>query len=359
MSHKLYNNGTEQAPSLLDSLISLIIISIFLGLIYFLLAFLTEWLATDDLATFLKYFYFAPFLIIFLYIGMKSRLPMLKISNGKLVTYKGVVFRDRVALKDIKQIETELNNDTGIQLIIHFKSGFPSNFTAEIPINSCDDGQFVAFMKKYAPEIDVITQTNILQQAELKATGLRVVSSNEEIEQADDINLLWQQFDFCKANAEYKNAYDILKKLEKRGISINGNLGEMYLNGWLFEEDETKAYEQFKIGINKGCALSKLYLAYMYMNGQEVQQSYEKALELFREIEDLRIGSIYSSMGHCLLELDNKHDLCKKYFLKAIATGDPEGYIGLGHIAKKEKKRFKSFCLYWKGAWRQSDEEKA
>lgn len=283
---------------------------------------------------------------------------MLKVKQGKLITYKGVLLRDRVVLKDIKQIETELNNDTGIQLIIHFEPELQSKFTAEIPINSCDDGQFVAFMKKYAPEIEVITQTNILQQAELKATGLTIVSSNEEIEQTDDVNLLWQQFDFCKANAEYKNAHHILKKLEKRGVLINGHLGEMYLNGWFFEEDEAKAYEQFKIGINKGCALSKLYLAHMYMNGQQVEQSYEKALELFKEIEDLRVGSIYSSMGHCLLELGNADDLCKKYFLKAIATGDPEGYIGLGHIAKKEQKRFKSFCLYWKGAWRKNDEEK-
>ncbi len=352
MTHRLYSDGTEKAPSIIDSIISLIIAAVILSAIYFVLTLLTNLLLIDELNTYFKFFYFIPFLLIFLYIAIKSRLPMLKVKKGKLITYKGVLLRDRVVLEDVRQIETELNNDNGIQLIIHFKSGFPSNFTAEIPINSCDDGQFVAFMKKYAPEVEVITQTNILSQVELKDSGLKLVRSNESIESKDEIDVLWQQFDFCKVNGEYKKCIDILNRLSKKGIPVHGNLGEMYLNGWHFDKNETKAYEQFKLGRNKDCIVSKLFLGYMYMNGIEVEQSYDNALELFKEIESYKIDSVYYNIGYCLLELGYEHTICKKYFLKAIAMNDPEGYIGLGHIAKKENKRLKSFCLYFKGARR-------
>lgn len=352
MNKKLFSDGTEvrdKGVSHIKSLVkSLALILLGYGCLYYFSSLFEDFFGTPYLLFVIYGFYGIPVTWLAFFRYFKRKLPIVELKDNKLITRKGLLRKEIFRLNEIKKIETELNDDEGIQLIIHFKDKFPARYTAEIPVNSCTDGQFAGFIKKYKPEIEVETQTRILHKAEHGDTPFTLVSRNTTIPESDEIDNLWKRYDTLKASEQYEEAIAILKILQKKGVIVHGYLGEYYLNGWHFPQNYQLAYEEFQRGIQRECYLSRLNMGVMYFYGYIVETSYEKALKIFEEVKFLRLGIIYSYIGFCKLYLDYPKEQCKLNFLKAISLQEKDGYFGLGNLAKLEGKRIKAFKLFWK-----------
>lgn len=292
------------------------------------------------------YLYTLPPLPFLLYILIKSRLPMVRIDKDTFVTYRGLIMRDKVTIADIKTIETELNDDSGIQLIIYKKNG--GKYTAEIPYNSCSDGDFVKFMQEHRPELEVITYTQMIR----KSHELQAINSTAEPDQIiGDDDELWLLVSEATNEGNINRALSVLMELHKRGHFCDGLIGYFFYTQNDSELNKHKALPYFKQGETYQCELSLMCLGVMHMNQEITGSSPEVGFKYLIRARGVRDSLRFHHLGLCYLDgLGTDIDLNKaKYnFLKAIALGDRGAYMGLARLQGLKRNRCAVFRLVLK-----------
>lgn len=350
MKHYLYPNGQVKNTSLLNTefVIQSIISVLFFAAFVVIIKVIVEWgFGQDSIASNIVLSYYTlPILLFFIYIFIKSRLPMVRIDKDIFVTYRGLIRRDKIAIADIRTIETELNDDSGIQLIIYKKSG--GKYTAEIPYNSCSDGDFVKFMQEHRPELEVITHTQMIR----KSHELQAINSTAEPDQIiGDDDELWLLVSEATNEGNINRALSVLMELHKRGHFCDGLIGYFFYTQNDSELNKHKALPYFKQGETYQCELSLMCLGVMHMNQEIKDSSPEVGFKYLIRARGVRDSLRFHHLGYCYLEgqgTDIDLNKAKYNFLKAIALGDRGAYMGLARLAGLKRNRCAVFRLVLK-----------
>jgi len=137
-------------------------------------------------------------------------------------------------------------------------------------------------------------------------------------------------------NNDYANALRIYKLLvEKNDVEAIYNLGCIYNDGEVVEQDKAEAIRLWRLGAELGEPNSQYNLGYMYEHGEVVMQDYDEAVKWYRlaaasgkDNAQFNLGVIYDNAygGY-----DNKNDAIYWYELAA-----KQGYVAaqynLGHL---------------------------
>lgn len=292
------------------------------------------------------YLYTLPPLLFLFYILTKSRLPMVRIDKDTFVTYRGLILRDKVPIADIKTIETELNDDSGIQLIIYKKSG--GKYTAEIPYNSCSDGDFVKFIRQHRPELEVITHTQLIH----KSHELQAINNTVEPDQIDgNDEELWKLVSEATLEGNINRALSVLMELHKRGHFCDGLIGYFLYTQNDSDLNKHKALPYLKHGESYKCELSLMCLGIMHLNKDIKNSTPEEGFAYLTRAKGVRDSLRFHHLGNCYLEglgTDINLKKAKYNFLKAIALGDRGAYMGLARIEGLKRNRCAVFRLVLK-----------
>jgi TPR repeat protein len=111
------------------------------------------------------------------------------------------------------------------------------------------------------------------------------------------------------------------------------------------DENYAKAADYFENAIEKGCSSAINDLAFCYASGLGRKRDINRAIGLYRR--GARIGQTYAMGNLARLYRDNDRvDLSKKWFLKAISAGDPGYALDLVKLELMQRTRKSSILAY-------------
>lgn len=341
MKKYLYPDGSEKRCWFCESFISILyilgVVALTWGIVDFVITFFTErgslgyWFTTVMWSGW--------FGCAMLYFSVRDSLPILAIRDKNLVIYKGLIARDRINIDDIKHIEAEFHDETGIQILITLTSG--SRFYAEIVDNSCSMRLFSLFLRKYAPRIKIKSGYKLnpeLAANDKQALDLDTCSEDE----------LFSKLKLAKLQGNDELALRILHCLYRKEFVVEGFMADIYL-GAGGEFNDKKALKLYREGYDRGSQHAAIGLAMMHYEGIEVKEDKKRAFEYLKFAEGYRDAIRYYYLG--LLYFDgvicgsSDEEKAAFFFKKTIVYGSANGYLGLAMISGKKKEYCKTFKL--------------
>ncbi len=129
------------------------------------------------------------------------------------------------------------------------------------------------------------------------------------------------------------------RALAERGDAVAQlNVGLMYLKGQGVEQSDEKAFEWFKKSANGRNEQAQFNVGLMYHKGQGVEQSYEKAFEWYKKSADngnaqaqLNVGVMYRK-GEGVEQSDEK---AFEWFKKSADNGNADAQFNVGVMYRK------------------------
>lgn len=341
MKKYLYPSGSEERCRFCESLVSALYILGVVALTWWLVDFIITFFTERGSFTywFTTVMWSGWFGCAMLYYSVRDSLPILAIRGKVLVIYKGLIARDRVDIDDIKYIETEFHDETGIQVLISLTSG--SRFYAEIVDNSCSVRAFNTFFRKYAPGIKVKSDYRLNPDTEVSNKKSLDLDSCDEEE-------LFLKLKQARLHGNDELALRILRCLNKEDYFVEPLMADIYLEGG-GEFNDKRALKLYREGYDRGSQHAAVGLAVMYYHGIEVKEDKKRAYEYLKFAEGYRDAQRYYYLG--LLHMDGiingriDEETASFYFKKAVAYGSADGFLGLAMISGKKKQYCKTFKL--------------
>ncbi|GAA0206465.1 hypothetical protein GCM10009123_12430 [Kangiella japonica] len=341
MKKYLYSDGSEQQCRVCENLVGLLyilgIVAITWGVVDFIITFFTpRGSFTYWLTTIMWSGWFGSAM---LYVSIRDTLPLLALKSDKLIIYTGLVSRDRIEIEDIKHLETEYQEEAGLQILITLTTN--SKFYAEIYDNSCSIRSCTIFFRKYVPSLKIKSGYRLGPELMDKA------NIGEDFESLTDKEL-FEQMDLAIKRGNDELALNILHCLHKKDYLVEGLMEDIYL-GSGGEFNDKKALRLYREGYERGSRHAAIGLATMYYHGIEVKADKKRAMEYLKFAEGFRDSNKYYYLG--LLHFDGvasgspNEEKASFYFKKAIAYGSGNGYLGLAMISGKKKQFCKTFKL--------------
>ena len=123
-------------------------------------------------------------------------------------------------------------------------------------------------------------------------------------------------------------------------------LGGRYRDGVGVEQSYQRARELFELSATQGHATAQYELGIMYHQGQGVDQSYERAAEYWEAaarqgdaIAQSNMGGLYYN-GQCV---DKSNEMAREWWMKSAEQGEESAIQGLQMLDKKEGRTTPSF----------------
>lgn len=341
MKKYLYSDGSEKPCRICTSLVSVLltlgVVAITWGAVDFIITFFTQ--RGSFIYWFTTIMWSGWFGSAMLYGSVRDALPLLALKNNKLIIYTGLVSRERIEIEDIKHVETEFHEETGLQILITLTTN--SKFYAEIYDNSCSIRSCTIFFRKYVPSLKIKTGYRLSPELMNKA------SIGEDFESLTDKEL-FEQMDLAIKHGNDELALNILHCLHKKDYLVEELMGDIYL-GSGGEFNDKKALKLYREGYERGSRHAAIGLATMYYHGIEVKADKKRALEYLKFAEGFRDSNKYYYLGLLYFEGvvsgSPNEEKASFYFKKAIAYGSENGYLGLAMISGKKKQFCKTFKL--------------
>ena len=137
-------------------------------------------------------------------------------------------------------------------------------------------------------------------------------------------------------------------------LAAKNDLADMYLDGYVIQRSEAKAFDLYREAANRGYAPAQANLGVMYETGRGTVRDDERAAELYRTAADrgyagaqTRLGWLYErGRGVAQSDADALH-----WYQQAAAQGNPGGQVRLGLLFKQGRAVAESpaDALFWFG----------
>jgi len=153
----------------------------------------------------------------------------------------------------------------------------------------------------------------------------------------------------CRAKHPKAGKEEIVKLrawVEKGKAWAQDMLGEKYLYGFGVEQSKQKAIELFELSARQGFAKAQFILGCLYDEGQGVDQSYKKAAEYYEAAAGQGIAGAQYNMGSLCANgygVKQSFETARNWWMKAAAQGEENAIKALQDLDEEEERTTPSF----------------
>ena len=134
--------------------------------------------------------------------------------------------------------------------------------------------------------------------------------------------------------------------VEKGKAWAQSILGQRYRDGNGVDQSHQRAKELFELAASQGNISAQCNLGNMYANGQGVDQSYERAAEYYEAAAKQGLSSAQSNLGNRYAKgqgVEKSYETARRWFMKAAEQGQESAIKGLQLLDEMEGRETPSF----------------